>query len=79
MVKTVMHKNVKVIWNPNNDNNDKDANSKADPSVFWGLTGSYSGNYGAPDGFCFDVLCTYDGGWGVTPLMDLNETRDTTN
>ena len=43
-----------------------------DPTVFWGLTGSYGGNYGAPDGFCFDVLCT--DGWGVTPLMDLNET-----
>lgn len=25
-------------------------------TVFWGLTGSYNG-YGAPDGFCFDVLC----------------------
>lgn len=27
------------------------------PSVFWGLTGSYGGNYGAPPGFCFDVQC----------------------
>jgi len=26
-------------------------------SVFWGLTGSYSGNYGGPSGFCFDVKC----------------------
>lgn len=26
-------------------------------TVFWGLTGSYSGNYGAPEGFCFDVYC----------------------
>jgi hypothetical protein len=26
-------------------------------TVFWGLTGSYSGNYGAPQGFCFDVNC----------------------
>jgi hypothetical protein len=25
--------------------------------VFWGLIGSYSGNYGAPEGFCFDVYC----------------------
>lgn len=26
-------------------------------SVFWGLSGSYGGNYGAPEGFCFDALC----------------------
>lgn len=26
-------------------------------SVFWGLTGSYMGNYGAPEGFCFDERC----------------------
>ena len=26
-------------------------------SVFWGLTGSYGGNYGGPEGFCFDELC----------------------
>eukprot|EP00584_Thalassiosira_punctigera_P024560 CAMPEP_0172549416 /NCGR_PEP_ID=MMETSP1067-20121228/18519_1 /TAXON_ID=265564 ORGANISM="Thalassiosira punctigera, Strain Tpunct2005C2" /NCGR_SAMPLE_ID=MMETSP1067 /ASSEMBLY_ACC=CAM_ASM_000444 /LENGTH=1149 /DNA_ID=CAMNT_0013336807 /DNA_START=119 /DNA_END=3568 /DNA_ORIENTATION=+ len=25
--------------------------------VFWGLTGSYQGNYGGPEGFCFDALC----------------------
>jgi len=28
-----------------------------DTEVFWGLTGSYSGNYGPPPGFCFDVFC----------------------
>lgn len=27
------------------------------PDLFWGLTGSYQGNYGAPPGFCFDPLC----------------------
>lgn len=37
-------------------------------SVFWGLTGSYGGNYGAPDGFCFDVLC------GDDPLVGLEKT-----
>jgi len=26
-------------------------------NVFWGLTGSYGGNYGAPESFCFDTLC----------------------
>eukprot|EP00978_Attheya_sp_CCMP212_P016963 scaffold44868_cov59-Attheya_sp.AAC.6 len=29
----------------------------ADTEVFWGLTGSYSGNYGPPPGFCFDIFC----------------------
>ena len=28
-----------------------------DTTVFWGLTGSYSGMYGPPTGFCFDVGC----------------------
>lgn len=37
-------------------------------SVFWGLTGSYGGNYGAPEGFCFDVLC------GDDPLVGLERT-----
>lgn len=28
-------------------------------TIFWGLTGSYSGNYGNPRGFCFDeVKCS---------------------
>ena len=26
-------------------------------TIFWGLTGSYGGNYGAPNGFCFDHFC----------------------
>jgi len=29
-------------------------------SIFWGLTGSYNGNYGPPGGFCFDVHCDDD-------------------
>jgi alpha-mannosidase len=28
-----------------------------DSTIFWGLTGSYGGNYGAPNGFCFDQFC----------------------
>jgi len=36
-------------------------------SIFWGLTGSYMGNYGAPGGFCFDIFCTDD------PLVGLGE------
>jgi alpha-mannosidase len=33
------------------------SNSLVDTTVFWGLTGSYGGNYGSPRGFCFDVNC----------------------
>ena len=33
--------------------------------VFWGLTGSYGGNYGPPNGFCFDGnMCSDE------PMMD---------
>ena len=31
-----------------------------DATVFWGLTGSFLGNYGPPAGFCFDVHCDED-------------------
>lgn len=34
------------------------ASSRAiNTSAFWGLTGSYSGNYGPPRGFCFSTFC----------------------
>jgi len=35
------------LWAASKVKGDKEA-------VFWGLTGSYSGNYGPPEGFCFD-------------------------
>eukprot|EP00536_Pseudo-nitzschia_multiseries_P016242 jgi/Psemu1/220670/e_gw1.1054.8.1 len=35
-------------------------NDDAEGSVFWGLTGSYSGNYGPPGDYCFDVNCGPD-------------------
>ncbi|CAB9508715.1 Lysosomal alpha-mannosidase [Seminavis robusta] len=38
-------------------------------TLFWGLTGSYSGNYGSPPGFCFDVLCPRD-----PRLVEMNRT-----
>jgi hypothetical protein len=37
--------------------------------IFWGLTGSYHGNYGAPEGFCFDIACNDE------PLVGANATR----
>jgi len=37
--------------------------------VFWGLTGSYGGNYGPPGGFCFDCRCD------DVPLVGLSDDR----
>ena len=37
----------------------------AGAQVFWGLTGSYGGNYGPPEGFDFDIRNK-----GVVPIMD---------
>lgn len=31
--------------------------NREDATVFWGLTGSYEGNYGSPQGYCFDIGC----------------------
>lgn len=39
-------------------------------SVFWGLTGSYMGNYGSPGGYCLDVNC----GEGRKSFIDKNRT-----
>jgi alpha-mannosidase len=33
------------------------SNSLGDTTIFWGLTGSNQGMYGAPHGFCFDYYC----------------------
>ena len=41
-----------------------------DSSFFWGLTGSYGGNYGPPEGFCFDTMCPDN-----EPLIGANSTR----
>ena len=49
---------VEGVWRAGADN----AGSNAD--VFWGLTGSYGGNYGPPEGFCFDNFCSDE------PMMD---------
>jgi len=40
------------------------AASKDQSQVFWGLSGSYGGNYGPPEGFCFDNFCSDE------PMMD---------
>ena len=32
------------------------SSSSTNNPIFWGLTGEYGGNYGGPDGFCFDIL-----------------------
>mmetsp|Transcript_29052 Transcript_29052/g.54827 ORF Transcript_29052/g.54827 Transcript_29052/m.54827 type:complete len:1069 (-) Transcript_29052:93-3299(-) len=41
------------------------ANQQEQSQVFWGLTGSYGGNYGPPEGFCFDANMCSD-----QPMMD---------
>lgn len=33
------------------------SNSLEDTTIFWGLTGSYEGNYNPPRGYCFDIGC----------------------
>lgn len=45
-------------------------NSSRVENIFWGLTGSYGGNYGSPDGFCFDALCPE-----AETLVGANSTR----
>lgn len=43
-------------------------NNVGESSVFWGLTGSYGGNYGPPAHFCFDATRCRD-----EPLVGLDE------
>ena len=40
-----------------------------DSSVFWGLTGGYLGNYGPPEGFCYDI------NYSDETLVSMNEQR----
>jgi len=55
-----LRKDCEGLWDPSKKrNNDNDAETQSN-AVFWGLTGSYGGNYGAPSGFCFDVNCKED-------------------
>jgi hypothetical protein len=44
---------------------DASPSTNGESAIFWGLTGSFSGNYGAPEGFCFDILCTDDPLYGM--------------
>jgi hypothetical protein len=55
--------------NRQNTITDKETDKEA---IFWGLTGSYRGNYGPPDdSFCFDILCPPD----TEPLVGANTSR----
>jgi len=47
------------LWSASSSSSSSDYRDDND-AVFWGLTGSYGGNYGGPEGFCFDVLCGSD-------------------
>ena len=55
-----LEKECEGLWNSSRSLNDT--------TVFWGLTGSYRGMYGAPLGFCFDVYCD------DTKLTEMNDT-----
>ena len=57
------------LWNPNGNAGQEKDDEQADSTIFWGLTGSYGGNYNPPPGFCFDVLCDDE------PLVGANTTR----
>ncbi|KAL7572841.1 hypothetical protein ACA910_014693 [Epithemia clementina (nom. ined.)] len=68
------HQQTEGLWNPSlstsdDTNNNDDDDSAVDPTIFWGLTGSYGGNYGPPgSSFCFDEPLCGD------RLLPLNET-----
>jgi Glycosyl hydrolases family 38 N-terminal domain len=50
---------------------DQQQQQQHEEAIFWGLTGSYRGNYGPPDdSFCFDVLCP-----DTEPLVSANTSR----
>ena len=46
--------------------------NEIDESIFWGLTGSYNGQYGPPKGVCLDPNCDQD---EYTPFIELNRTE----
>ena len=56
------------LWDATASNHSGKDDSE-DSTIFWGLTGSYGGNYGPPDGFMFDTLFEDE------RLVGLNETR----
>ncbi len=57
------------LWNANgNQNSQEDIEDK---NIFWGLTGSYNGQYGPPKGICLDPNCDAD---DYTPLIEMNST-----
>ena len=52
-----------------------DESSTTNNPIFWGLTGEYGGNYGGPDGFCFDILRCNDNELLVNKSMDVIHER----
>ena len=55
------------------------SDASSSESIFWGLSGSFSGNYGAPQGFCFDVLCDDDPLVGLDEMALVNRIRNFLN
>lgn len=62
--KRQLEKDCEGLWNASRSSNDS--------TVFWGLTGSYKGNYGAPEwAFCYDEVRCKD----VPKPTDMNMTQ----
>jgi hypothetical protein len=59
------------LWNFNMKDDPSKTSADDNSSIFWGLTGSYNGNYGPPGNFCFDIHC----GKGYIPLIDMTHTQ----
>jgi hypothetical protein len=55
------------LWNFNMKDDPSKTSADDNSSIFWGLTGSYNGNYGPPGHYCFDLHC----GKGYIPLIDM--------
>ncbi|KAL9187321.1 hypothetical protein ACHAXT_001424 [Thalassiosira profunda] len=63
------HAECEGLWSSSTDDN----------SVFWGLSGSYEGNYGGPEGFCFDALCADEPLVGQSDEVLIERIRNFTN
>jgi len=63
-------KDCEGLWNAFGNNNN-DIGESEDKNVFWGLTGSYGGQYGPPEGVCLDPDC---GPGHYSPLVEMNRT-----
>jgi alpha-mannosidase len=68
---SVLSSSFRPPWTNGNTSHTDNKDDEDDKQyIFWGLTGSYGGNYGSPEGFCFDALCPE-----AETLVGANSTR----